>query len=42
MSSSGTLEEMVVKIITSGVLPFACNQTSTYGDYGKKTQAVLK
>lgn len=39
MSSSGSLEEVVAKII-SGVLLFACNQTSIYGEYGKKTQAV--
>lgn len=39
MSSSGALEEVVAKII-SGMLLFACNQTSTYGEYGKKTQVV--
>lgn len=42
MSSLGTLEEIVAKIIKLGVLLLACNQTPPYGQYGHETQEVLK
>lgn len=46
MSSSGTLEEMMAKIIKPGALLVASNQISPWGGgragYGTETQAVLK